>query len=216
MDFDPSSLSLADRYKLLIGGVVPRPIAVVSTLSPAGRPNVAPFSFFAGVGSNPMSLLFCPANRPDGGDKDTMRNLLSGSGDGSGACAEFVVSVASSDSIRRIVACAEELPYGASEFDLAGLTATPSAVVRPPRVGESPMAFECRVRQIFRLNPGAPSGGNIVIGEVVHVFTRPGVADEACRVDPAALDAIGRMAGLTYCTTRERFEVPWGAAALGP
>lgn len=216
MDIDPKSLPPSDRYKLLIGGVVPRPIAVVSTLSPGGRLNVAPFSFFAGIGGNPMSLLFCPANRPDGSNKDTLRNLIDGTADGSGSGAEFVVSVASAAIIRRVVACAEELPYESSELELSGLTPAPSLVVRPPRVAESPMAFECRVRQILRLSPGAPSGGNVVIGEVLSVHTETGVADDHCHVDPAVLDAIGRMAGLTYCTTRERFEVPWGAAALKP
>ena len=74
MEIDPLSLSVADRYKLLIGCVVPRPIAFVSTISPDGAPNLAPFSFFTGVGSNPLTLLFCPSNKPDGTEKDTLRN----------------------------------------------------------------------------------------------------------------------------------------------
>lgn len=219
MELDPSSLSLENRYKLLIGAVVPRPIAFVSTVAPAGSGlvgagafNLAPFSFFAGVGSNPMTLLFCPANKPDGGEKDSLRNAKPVSEGGTG---EFVVNIVPHAIARRMAACAEELAYGQSEFDLSGLTPVASSVVRPPRVAECPITFECRTVQVVRTNPGQPSGGNIVIGEVVHIHADETVINDRFHVDAAALDAIGRMGGRTYCTTRERFEIPWGKAALG-
>jgi flavin reductase (DIM6/NTAB) family NADH-FMN oxidoreductase RutF len=208
MDIDPVSLTIEERYKLLIGAIVPRPIAWVSTLSPEGAPNLAPFSFFNGVSSNPMTLLFCPANRPDGTDKDTLRNIK--------ATREFVVNVVPHRLVRQMSACAEDLPFGESEWDLARLAKTPSRTVRPARVAESPFAFECEAAQILHLNPGAPSGGNIVIGLVKWIHAAAGIVNPAHRVDPAALDAIGRMAGLGYCTTRDRFDVPWGRNALGP
>lgn len=213
MEIDPLSLSQRDRYKLLIGAVVPRPIAFVST-APRGwkwgddpaQLNLAPFSFFCGVGSDPMTLLFCPANRADGGDKDTLVNA--------GSSGQFVVNVVTEAIDCQAVACAEELPYGASEFALAGLTPAPSVKVRPPRVAESPVSFECETMRVIRTNPGAPAGGNIVVGRVVHVRADDGVIDGAFHIDPGKLATVGRMAGLTYCRTRDRYEIPLGKKAL--
>lgn len=211
MEIDPALLSQPDRYKLLIGGIVPRPIALVSTLSPEGRPNLAPFSFFNGVGSDPMMLLFCPANKPDGSEKDTLRNCKPTAEGGLG---EFVVNIVSEAIERRMAAAAEPLPYGESEFDLAGLTPAPGRRVRPPRVAESPLSFECRTVQVVRTNPGRAAGGNVVLGEVVHIHAAEGLVNERFHVDAAKLEAIGRMGGLAYCRTRERFEMPMGRAAL--
>jgi flavin reductase (DIM6/NTAB) family NADH-FMN oxidoreductase RutF len=211
MELDPASLSQADRYKLLIGGIVPRPIAFVSSRSPGGALNLAPFSFFAGVASAPMTLLFCPANGPDGMEKDTLRNVKPAEEGGVG---EFVVNVAVEAYERQMASSAEPLPYGESEFDLSGLTPAPSRVVSVPRVAESPIAFECRTRQIIRLAPGVPAGGNIVLGEIVHVFVRDDLINERFHIDPAKLGAIGRMGGLGYSRTRDRFEMPMGRTAI--
>lgn len=204
-------MDVRDRYKLLIGCIVPRPIAFVSTVSPDGKHNLAPFSFFNGVGSNPMTLLFCPANRADGSEKDSLRNCKPVSEGGVG---EFVVNVATESYERQVAAAAEELEYGDSEFELVGLTPAQSRVVRPPRVAESPVAFECRTVQVVRTNPGAPLGGNVVIGQVLHAFVRDDIIDERFRTDPAKLAAIGRMGGLGYARTRDRFDMPMGRGAL--
>lgn len=158
-----------------------------------------------------MMLLFCPANKPDGSEKDTLRNCKLREEGGTG---EFVVNVASEAYIRKVAAAAEPLPYGESEFALAGLTVAPSVKVKPPRVAESPVAFECRTVQVVRTNPGAPGAGNIVIGEVVHVFVRDDLISERMHIDPARLDAVGRMGGLGYARTRDRFELPRGQAVL--
>lgn len=211
MEIDPAKLEIRNRYKLLIGGVVPRPIAFVSTVSPDGKLNLAPFSFFNGVGSNPLTILFCPANNADGSEKDTLRNCRPVEEGGVGA---FVVNAATERYARAVAGAAEGLDYGVSEFELVGLTPSPSAVVKPPRVAESPLAFECRTVQVVRTNPGAPAGGNIVIGEVVHVYAHDDLVNERFHVDPAKLAAIGRMGGLGYCTTRDRFEMPMGRDAL--
>jgi flavin reductase (DIM6/NTAB) family NADH-FMN oxidoreductase RutF len=112
------------------------------------------------------------------------------------------------------VACAEELPPDRSEFDLSGLTPVSGTKVRAPRFAESPIAFECRTRQVIRTNPGKPSGGNIVIGEVVWIHADPALVDERLRVDPERLQAVGRMGGMDYTRTRDRFALPWGTAAL--
>src|ERR1041384_4302218 len=119
MELDPAKIAQPDRYKILIGAIVPRPIAFVSTISQDGRPNLAPFSFFSGVGSNPMTLLFCPVNKADGSEKDSLRNAKPTAEGGTG---EFVVNVATDAIARQVAACAEPLPYGKSEFDLSGLT----------------------------------------------------------------------------------------------
>jgi flavin reductase (DIM6/NTAB) family NADH-FMN oxidoreductase RutF len=211
MELDPARLTIAERYKLLIGCIVPRPIALVSSASPDGRLNLAPFSFFNGIGSDPMALLFCPVNKPDGSDKDTLRNAAPPDEGGLG---EFVVNVATEDDAPRVAGAAEPLPYGQSEFDLVGLHPAPSLRVRPPRVAESPVAFECRTLRIVRLNPGVAGGGNVVIGEVVHVFVRDGLVNDRLHTDPEKLRAIARMGGSTYCRTRDRFDLPQGRAAL--
>ncbi|MCH7792123.1 MAG: flavin reductase family protein [Planctomycetes bacterium] len=211
MEFSVTGLTASQRYKLLIGGIVPRPIAFVSTVSISGQSNLAPFSFFAGVCSDPMTLLFCPANAADGGEKDTLRNAAPPAEGGTG---EFVVNVAVEAYANRVAAAAEPLPSSRSEFDFIELTRADAAMVKPPRVAESPVAYECRTIQVIRLNPGAPAGGNIVIGEVVHVFVRDDLIDDRLRIDADALRAIGRMGGLSYCRTRDRFEMSVGSAAL--
>jgi flavin reductase (DIM6/NTAB) family NADH-FMN oxidoreductase RutF len=211
MELDPLSLAQPDRYKLLIGAIVPRPIAFVSTVSPDGRNNLAPFSFFSGVGSEPMMLLFCPANRADGSEKDSLRNAKP---EPEGGVGEFVVNLASEAYATKVAAAAEPLAYGESEFELVGLTPVPSRVVRPPRVAESPIAFECRTDRVIRTAPGIPAAGNIVLGRVVHVFVRDDVINERFHIDPAVLGAIGRMGGLGYTRTRDRFEMPMGRTAL--
>ncbi len=212
MEIDPGDLTPSQRYKLMIGCIVPRPIAFVSTISPQGRPNLAPFSFFNGVSSSPMTLLFCPGNRPDTGEeKDTLRNCKPR---GEGGVGQFVVNAATEAYRRRVAGAAEPLDYGESEFELVGLTPAPSRVVTPPRVAESPFAFECETVQVVRTNPGHPGGGNVVIGRVVHVYVRDDVIDERDRIDPDVLQSVGRMGGLGYCTTRDRFEMPMGRDAL--
>jgi len=205
------ALTQRDRYKLLIGCIVPRPIAFVSTVDAEGRTNLAPFSFFNGVGSDPMTVLFCPANRADGGEKDTLANCKPIEEGGTG---EFVVCAATEDYAREVAASAEALPHGESEFELTGLATAPSRVVRAPRVARSPWAFECRTIQVVRTNPGAPSGGNIVIGRVVHVFLDDDIVDARFHIDADRLRAVGRMGGIGYATTRERYEMPIGREAL--
>jgi hypothetical protein len=207
MEIDPAQLAQADRYKLLIGSIVPRPIAFVSTISPDGRHNIAPFSFFAGVGSDPMMLLFCPANTAAGGEKDSLRNAKLREDGGVG---EFVVNIVPASIAAQMAMAAEPLAYGESEFDLTGLTPTASQKVTPPRLLESPISFECLTRQVIRTNPGKAAGGNIVLGEVVHIHADDRVINERMHIDAAALDAVGRMGGSQYCFTRDRFDLKMG------
>ncbi|MEL7472180.1 MAG: flavin reductase family protein [Planctomycetota bacterium] len=211
MELDPKTLGPAACYKLIVGCVVPRPIAFVSTISTEGAHNLAPFSFFNGVGASPMTILFCPANEPDGSDKDTLRNCVPTDEGGTG---EFVVNVATEAYTRQMAGAAEPLPHGESEFELVDLTPARSTLVKPPRVLESPVAFECRTTHVIRTNPGAVAGGNVVIGEVVHVHIDDELVNERMHVDPERLAAVGRMGGADYCRTRERFALRPGKAAL--
>ncbi|MBL8759628.1 MAG: flavin reductase family protein [Phycisphaerae bacterium] len=213
MHLDPATLAPADCYKLLIGGIIPRPIAWVSTLAPDGRPNLAPFSFFAGCSSNPMALLFCPANKPDGSPKDSLRNAASPAEGGTG---EFVVSTVPDALARTMAATAEPLDFGDSEWTLAGVESARSVAVAPARVAASPLAFECVTDRIIRLNPGVPAGGNIVLGRVVGIYVRDDAIDPRFHLDPAALDSVARMGGSTYCRSRDRFDLPFGKAAIQP
>jgi flavin reductase (DIM6/NTAB) family NADH-FMN oxidoreductase RutF len=209
MILDPNDLKIAERYKLLIGTIGPRPIAVVSTTSADGKPNLAPFSFFAGVGSNPMTLLFCPANDNEGHEKDTLRNAKPTSEGGTG---QFAVCVATAGIIKQVAVAAEPLPHGQSEYELAELTPIPCEVIKPPRVMESPVCFECETMQVIRTNPDEPAGGNVVLGRVLRVHAEDSLLNDRLHTDQESLDLVGRMGGLAYCFTRERFDLKPGRA----
>ena len=212
MELDVADIPINARYALMIGSIVPRPIAVVGTRDPEGRPNLAPYSFFMGCGTEPMTLVISVANPPGGeGEKDTLRNAKPVAEGGTG---EFTVSVATEENIRRVVACAEPIPHGESEFALAGLTPIPGSAVRAPRPAESPVTFECRTLQVIRMAPGRPGGGNLLLGQVVRVHLADGLANERLHVDADRLRAVGRMGGLDYCSTRERGAIPSGIGAL--
>ena len=199
---DPAAHSPRDIYRLMTGLIVPRPIALVSTVNLAGQANLAPFSFFAGVGSAPPTLLFCPALRAESAAepasrKDTLHNV--------DATGEFVVNVVSDAIAHAANLAAAEVPADVDEFTLAGLTPLPSEVVRPPRVAELPAQMECRLLQVIYTSR-QPSGGVIVLGKIVRFHVRADLVDNL-RVDPAGLDAVGRMAGNTWVRTRERIEL---------
>lgn len=210
-EFDPDVIGPSARYKLLAGAISPRPIAVVSSLSPGGVVNVAPFSFFNGAGATPMALVFVVQNPSDGSDKDTLRNVRPPEAGGVG---EFVVHLATEENAREISALSESLPYDVSELEHVPLATAPSRRVRPPRLADAAIAYECVTAQIVTLEPGGPLAGNIVIGRVVHVHVRDDIIDEKLNFDLDRLATIGRMGGPDYTTTRHRFRMPRGLAAL--
>jgi flavin reductase (DIM6/NTAB) family NADH-FMN oxidoreductase RutF len=199
---DPAQHQPPQIYKIMTGIIVPRPIALVSTVDSAGVPNVAPFSFFCGVGSVPPTLLFCPALRATEETdptrrKDTLRNVEE--------TGEFVVNVVSDAIAAAANATAAEVPPHVDEFHLAGLTPLPGEVVRAPRVAESPAQMECKLLQVIYTSH-KPGGGVIVLGEIVRFHVRADLLDNF-RVDPAGLDAVGRMGGNTWVRTRDRLEL---------
>ena len=210
MELDPAELRISERYELLTGVVTPRPIAFVSSRSPEGHDNLAPFSFFNAAGMEPMSFVFSVGTPSDGRDKDTLRNASLINEGGLGC---FVVNVAVEAYARQMAATAEELPPDESELELAGFTAVACRKIAAPRIAESPVSFECETTHVVRLGEG-PSSGTLVVGRCVHVWIREDLLDERGRVDPARLATIGRMRGNLYCRTRELFRLPRGLAAL--
>lgn len=197
MIIDPASTSPGDTYKLMIGAIVPRPIAFVSTVSPEGVRNLAPFSFFTGVSANPPVIGFSPMVRGDGTRKDTIRNIE--------LTREFVVNVVSEDFVRQMNICSTEFPPEVDEFTASGLTAIASDAVRPPRVKESRVNMECRLVDIVELSR-KPLGGSFVLGEIVRFHVDDALFD-AFRIDPDKLCAVGRMGGPSYARTKDRFDM---------
>jgi flavin reductase (DIM6/NTAB) family NADH-FMN oxidoreductase RutF len=188
-----------ENYYLMTSVILPRPIAFVSSVSADGVLNLAPFSFFAGVGANPPSVLFCPCNRRDGSTKDTLHNLQ--------AVGECVVNVVSYDIREEMNATSYDYEQEVDEFAAAGFTPLASKFVRPPRVAESPVQMECKLMQIVPVGSG-PLGANVVICQVLCFHVAEGMRNEAGRVDPGRLDLVGRLGGGGYCLTRERFDLP--------
>jgi flavin reductase (DIM6/NTAB) family NADH-FMN oxidoreductase RutF len=198
MHLEPTSANAVDAYHLLVGIVTPRPIAWVTTVSPAGVVNLAPFSFFNVFGANPPVVVFSPTNKRDGSTKDTLRNVQ--------ATGEFVVNASVASLADQVNLTSRELPPDASEVELAGLTTTPSVKVKPPRVADAPAALECRVRQIIPVGTG-PIAGNLVIGEVVMIHVADDVLDAAGRPDPRKLRTVARLGGDFWCHTSDLFEL---------
>jgi flavin reductase (DIM6/NTAB) family NADH-FMN oxidoreductase RutF len=205
LSINPAEFEPRQVYKLMTGIIVPRPVALVSTVDRNGVPNLAPFSFFTGVGSNPPAVLFCPVvrSRSIAADaqsdlrKDTLRNVEE--------TGEFVVNVVSEAIAAAANATAAEVPPEVDEFVLSGLTTLASEVVRPARVAESPAQMECKLLQVIYTSR-EPGGGVIVLGEIVRFHVRKNLVEDF-RVDPAGLDAVGRMAGNTWVRTHDRIEL---------
>lgn len=196
MELDAATLSWQDQYKLMVGSVTPRPIALVTTLGRLG-PNAAPFSFFNALGSDPAMLMFSVGEKSNGA-KDTVRNIRE--------TPEFVVHIVS-DAIRdRMNICAVDFPPGVNEIERAGFTALPSARVRPPRIAEAPIAMECRLMQIVDVGR---KPYHVVIGEVVYFHYHEGIVNERYHVDIGRVNPIGRLAGKGgYTRVTDRFEMP--------
>ncbi|MCH7587876.1 MAG: flavin reductase family protein [Chloroflexi bacterium] len=208
MQLRPDEGNWRTVYKLMIGAIVPRPIGWISTVDSSGRPNLAPFSFFNAVCSNPAHLLFCPSVRStDLGQKDTLHNVR--------ATGEFVVNIVTEDLAEAMNTTATEFPRETNEFDVAGLTPIPSDSVRAPRVAESPINFECKVAQIIEIG-NQPGGGSIVIGKVLMIHVAEDVLFGGDKIDPLKLHPIGRMAGTTYTHVNDLFEMVRAPSQIRP
>jgi len=196
---DPAGIAPNDIYKLMIGMIVPRPIAFVSSIDAAGIRNLAPFSYFTACGSNPPVVCFSTSVRSGPHPyKDTLLNIK--------ATGEFVVNIVSEEFAAQMNACSADVPPDVDEFELSGLTPVASDLVRPPRVAESKAQMECRLFQIVPVSD-RPGGGILVLGEVLRFHIQASLLD-GYKIDPDKLSAIGRMGGPTYVRTHDRFNMP--------
>ena len=196
-EFDTSDVDRSWWPKLVVGTVVPRPIAFVSTVGRNGVSNIAPFSFFNGACYQPPTIMFSVQDR-NGELKDTSRNIEENP--------EFIVHVVNEELAEQMnVTCGD---YGAhvSEFVEAGLKSVPGTRVKIPRVVNAPVAMECKLVQTVRL--GAPGKGtSVIFGEIIHWHIADAILGPTGRIDPEGLRAIGRLGGMDYCRTRDRFSM---------
>jgi flavin reductase (DIM6/NTAB) family NADH-FMN oxidoreductase RutF len=196
---DPASHAYPEIYKLMIGAIVPRPIAFVSSQDAEGVLNLAPFSYFTACSTNPPVVCFCSAVRTGPRPhKDTLENIRS--------TGEFAVNIVTEELAGPMNATSAEVGPEVDEFALAGLTPLPGERIRVPRVAESPIQMECRLRQILEIS-SLPGGGNLVLGDVLLFHIREDLLVNG-KIDPDRLRAVGRMGGPTFVRTHDRFDMP--------
>jgi flavin reductase (DIM6/NTAB) family NADH-FMN oxidoreductase RutF len=198
MILKPDDINTKDSHKLLIGSILPRPIAWVSSMDAQGNLNLAPYSFFTVGSRKPMTLIFCPLVPGEAGTKkDTLRNIEQ--------LPEFVVNLTNEDTARAMNLSATDLRPGDSEFEWASVTPVASDTISVPRVAEAPVAFECVLQQIVTISD-QPGGGSAVFGEVQCVHIRDDIyADGYILLD--ALKPIGRLAGASYTRVTDTFDL---------
>lgn len=195
VSLDFRELPARERYRWMVASIVPRPIAFVSSISPNGITNLAPFSYFNGVSSDPPVITISVTWRR-GPTKDTAVNIE--------ATGEFVVNIVTRTILEPMNLCSGDYPYETSEFDISGLTAVASSIVKPPRVAESPISMECRLLQIVKVGDPATS---IILGEVVMLHADEQILTEGLP-DPRKLDPVARLGGTLYSTVGEIIDLP--------
>jgi flavin reductase (DIM6/NTAB) family NADH-FMN oxidoreductase RutF len=198
IDIEQGQKPWRDVYRLCIGFINPRPIALVSTRAADGVLNLAPYSFFNMVCSNPPVVMFSTTTRRDSGAKDTLRNVEQ--------AGEFVIATSAAGFARQMNMCAADLPPERSEFEFSGLTPVPATRVNAPLVKESPVNMECRVREIKRIGEG-PGSGNVVFGDVVCLHVADEILDAKGVPDPRKLTTVGRLGGAWYVNASEPYEM---------
>lgn len=208
LSIDPKQVSVAKFHGLMLGAVGPRPIAFASTVDRDGKPNLSPFSFFNVFSANPPILIFSPARRVrDNTVKHTLLNVK--------AVEEVVINIVNYELVQQASLSSTEYPEGVNEFEKAGLTMLPSELVKPFRVAESPVQFECLVREVVSL--GEEGGaGNLVVAEVVRMHLDENLLDQEGKIDQARIDLVARMGGNWYTRAKMgMFEVPKPLSTLG-
>jgi flavin reductase (DIM6/NTAB) family NADH-FMN oxidoreductase RutF len=195
---DVAQTPALDIYRLLISVVTPRPIAWVTSIDLEGRVNLAPFSFFNTFGADPPVVVIAPNRKRDGSKKDTLNNVET--------TREFVVNAAVAELAEEVNLSSKELPPGESEVEITGLRVIPSTKVKPPRLAESPINMECRLRQVVRIGD-SPLSANLVIGEIVMFHIADRILDAQGKIDPRKVRTIARLGGDYYCHTSDLFEM---------
>ena len=199
MIFDPETISFQETHRLMIGSIIPRPIAFVSTTSKDGINNIAPFSYFNGVCSSPPTIMFAPARRGwDGSEKDTLINIRETN--------EFATNIVSESFAEKMVECSTDYDNDVDEFMISGLTPIPSEKITPPRLGEAKISFECKLNQIIEIGDGKAGSGFIVIGTVKLFHIDDSILVDG-KVDIQKLNPIGRLAGNWYTRPTDNFRI---------
>ncbi len=197
MDLILEKLPAQERYKLLIGLVIPRPIAWVSTWSENSIANCAPFSFFNVISEDPPLCILSFNRRSDGALKHTLKNIR--------RTGEFVVNLADEGTANALHASSAEIPETESEFAKTGLTPVPATMVKHPRIGEAAASLECRVERRIEFGPER----ELVVGEILLIHARDGIIDpKTKRISEERYRPVGRLYARRYCTTRQRFDLP--------
>ncbi len=207
--FTPSELEPRDVHHYLLTAVAPRPIALVSTIDEKGQVNVSPFSFFNVFSSNPPIMIFSPSRRVvNNTTKHTLENVL--------ATKEAVINIVSYDLVQQTSLSSTEYAKGVNEFLKAGFTEIKSDKVKPPRVAESKVAFECKVNEVIALGDQG-GAGNLVICEVVQFHVQEAVLDDEGKIDPLKMNLVGRMGGMYYnhADNESLFTIPKPLTTLG-
>ena len=196
---DPASLDIRALFNILTGSIVPRPIAWVSTIDRQGRINLAPFSLFTAVCAKPPTVVFCPGyHAPYFREKDTYRNIA--------ATGEFVNNFVNEATVKAMDATATEVAAEVDEFKIAGVTAIDSDRVKPPRVAESPISFECTLHEILTIGL-TEGGGHIVIGTVVYMHFASGIYTDDNHIHFDKYRPIGGLVGHSYTHIDDLFGV---------
>lgn len=189
--YDPKNLKVPDLHQLLLGAIGPRPIAFASTINKNGNVNLAPFSFFNVFSANPPILVFSPARSGrTGATKNTFDNVKE--------IAEVVINIVNYNMVYPMSLASAEYPSEINEFEKAGFTPVASECIRPPRVKESPVQFECKVNQVIELGAGG-GAGNLIVCEVLRFHINPAVLNKEGKIDPFKIDLVARMGGIWYC-----------------
>ncbi len=209
LTIDPKDVSVPKMHGYLLGAVSPRPIAFASTIDKQGNINLSPFSFFNCFGANPPILIFSPARRGrDNTTKHTYENVLE--------VDEVVINMVNYSMVEQMSLASTEYPKGVNEFEKSGFTAVSSEKIKPPRVAEAPVAFECKVIEVKPLG-GKAGSGNLVICEVLLMHINDQILDTEQRIDPFKLDAVARLGGNWYSRVQGDaiFEIPKPLTTLG-
>lgn len=204
----PNELSTGQLHAYLLGAVGPRPIAFASTIDTNGRPNLSPFSFFNVFSANPPILIFSPARRVrNNTTKHTLENVLK--------TREVVINIVNYAIVQQMSLTSTEYGEGINEFEKSGLTMLPSDLVKPFRVAESPVQFECKVTKVEAL--GKEGGaGNLIFSELVKIHIHASILDENGGIDQHKIDQVARMGGNWYSRAKAGlFEVPKPLSSLG-
>ena len=197
MKIDPTRMERKDFHSMLLTAVTPRPIAWISTVGEDGVYNLAPYSFFQAISAKPPIIVFSAASKRDGEKKDTLQNIE--------WAKDFVVNTVNEALAEAMNQTSATYPADVDEFKETGLTAVKSELVKSPRLAESPVSMECKVRQIMQFGE-PPEYNTMIIGEIVHIHIR----DEYCvdgQIDGARLKHVGRLWGKHYCRISDTFEM---------